>query len=89
MESHLTVVLDVIAACMASSGLKKALSFRAVEPALRWQRGRDLEEKSGRASAAHHGSHRDVAFQRVAVSGSWKLCRVDECNSEPPSKFVQ
>ena len=43
MESRPTFVLNGIARCTAPSGLKKALSFRAVELALRRQCGRDVE----------------------------------------------
>ena len=42
MEAHLTHVLNDIARCMAT-GVKKALSFRAVELALQGQCERDGE----------------------------------------------
>ena len=97
MDSLLTMVVHGIARCMAPSALKKALWFRVVELALREQCcERDVEQKGGRASAADQGVHRDVAFQRGAGCGylcspawriSWKACRVDECNSGPPSKL--
>ena len=43
MESRLTFMLVGIARCMAPIGLRRALSFRAVELTLREQCERDVE----------------------------------------------
>ena len=44
MEAHLTSVLHGVARSMAQSGLKKALSYRAVEVALQFECERDGKE---------------------------------------------
>ena len=68
MEAHLTSVLNGVARSMAPSGLKKDLSYRAVELALQGQCERDGEVVRGTSatatsSGAAHGGPDSQGFR--------------------------